>query len=56
MDFPVFLVAAVEDNMNRVKKIDDKSLAAHKRLLTFILEDDLIRQDITEMVLMSMAK
>ncbi|KAK8067566.1 hypothetical protein PG996_006678 [Apiospora saccharicola] len=56
VDFPVFLVAAVEDNLNRVSKTDDNSLAAHKNLLIFILEDDLIREEITEVLLVSMAK
>ncbi|KAK8102234.1 hypothetical protein PG984_015380 [Apiospora sp. TS-2023a] len=42
--------------LSRVSKTDDKSLAAHKNLLTFILEDDLIREEITEVLLVSIAK
>ena len=50
------MVAAVEDNLNRVSKTDDKSLAAHKNLLAFILEDGHIREQITEVLLVSIAK
>lgn len=50
------MVAAVEDNLNRVSKTDDKSLAAHKQLLAFILDDDLIRDEITEVLLVSISK
>ncbi|KAK8876875.1 hypothetical protein PGQ11_001821 [Apiospora arundinis] len=56
VDFPIFLVAAVEDNLTRLSKNEDASLAAHKQLLAYILKDDLIREEITEVLLVSMEK
>ncbi|KAK8872356.1 hypothetical protein PGQ11_002870 [Apiospora arundinis] len=56
VDFPVFLVAAVEDNLKRLSKSKDSSLDADKQILAFILEDDLLIEEITEVILESMEK
>jgi hypothetical protein len=48
---PVFILAASEDNLKRMSQTKDSSLSAPKAQLVFVVEDDLIRKEIIELVL-----
>ncbi|KAH7183239.1 uncharacterized protein B0J16DRAFT_373744 [Fusarium flagelliforme] len=51
VDLPIFLVAAAEDNLERISKTEGTSLAAPKALLEFVVEDELIREEVVEIFL-----
>lgn len=53
VDFPIFLLAAVGDNLQRLDiEHDDKSNnAAYRSLLKFIMDDDLIREEVVDVII-----
>ncbi|OBS23305.1 hypothetical protein FPOA_03854 [Fusarium poae] len=51
VDLPIFILAASEDNLKRMSQTKDSSLSAPKALLEFVVEDDLIREEIIELFL-----
>jgi len=51
VDLPIFLVATAEDNLQRIVNAGDPLLAAPEALLEFVVEDDLIREEMVEVFL-----
>jgi hypothetical protein len=45
------LAAPVGDNLQRLKDSGESEATPYKRLLEFILDDDLIREEVTEIFL-----
>lgn len=55
VDFPIFLLAAVGDNLARLSGGGDNKAASdnapYRSLLEFIMDDDLIREEIVDVFL-----
>ncbi|EKJ70220.1 hypothetical protein FPSE_09594 [Fusarium pseudograminearum CS3096] len=51
VDLPIFIIAASEDNLKRISQTEGSSLSAPKALLEFLIQDDLMREEITELFL-----
>ncbi|KAM0496293.1 hypothetical protein ACHAP8_007554 [Fusarium lateritium] len=50
-DLPIFILVACEDNVNRIAQTEGSSLSAPKALFEFVIENNLIREEMIELVL-----